>query len=156
MELLREPGLRVERNGWEFYQTVSQKLTNIEALLIQSVGERHTRRTSCHNCRKGHGKFTNCTQARSVLLACGNCHYGQLGKRCSFNQEQPQAASITPIHSEQKAETGSIRDQKKELQKVVNELNAIWEAIIRLRSRLSEIKIQMMSSQRGNDSTSTV
>lgn len=92
--LRREPGLRTLRNGEDFYYTVGTKTANIEALLVQSIGERIDIKGACDSCQRDQGPFTSCVivpNLRHLLTACANCHWGSKGQRCSFITQLPMA-----------------------------------------------------------------
>ncbi|KAF3019922.1 hypothetical protein E8E15_003952 [Penicillium rubens] len=97
--LRREPGLRTLKNGEDFYYTIGTKTANIEALLVQSVGERIDIREACDFCQLSQGPFTSCVIAaglRHLLLTCANCHWGSKGKQCSFITQPPIAHTAIP------------------------------------------------------------
>ncbi|KAJ5796226.1 uncharacterized protein N7518_004766 [Penicillium psychrosexuale] len=90
--LRREPGLRTLKNGEDFYYTVGTKTANIEALLVQSVGERIDIGEACDFCQRSQGPFTSCVIAadlRHLRPTCANCHWGSKGKQCSFIAQPP-------------------------------------------------------------------
>lgn len=83
--LLREPGLRYHCTGLNFFQRVNLKPCNIEAMMIQSTGDKNVGAASCDNCRRGCGPFRSCVQVPGVSTACANCHWGWQAKRCQFS-----------------------------------------------------------------------
>ena len=109
--LRREPGLRTLKNGDEFYYTVGTKTANIEALLVQAVGEKIAIEEACDFCQQSQGPFTSCIIAadlRHLLPTCANCHWGLKGKQCSFITQPPAAHTDTAIHQTDKPETPEI------------------------------------------------
>ncbi|KAJ5770925.1 uncharacterized protein N7511_002976 [Penicillium nucicola] len=88
--LCREPGIRIPRQGDEFYYTVGTKTTNIEALLVQSTGYKMPVEEECDACQRSQGPFTSCVIATGLqhLLSCANCHWGKR-KHCSFVTRPP-------------------------------------------------------------------
>lgn len=81
----REPGTRVAQQkieGEKFYKFIGANLTNIEALVAQTVGD--VNQNECQQCVAGNGPFTSCvsvnTAASSPVLhsrmsCCANCHF---------------------------------------------------------------------------------
>ncbi|CAI7647860.1 unnamed protein product [Penicillium palitans] len=93
--LRREPGLRTLRNGEDFYYTVGTKTANIEALLVQSVGEKIDIEEACDLCQRFRGPFTSCVIAadlRHLLPTCANCHWGLKGKPSIHQTEKPETS----------------------------------------------------------------
>lgn len=87
LEPRREPGTRAVNQrleGEHFYEFIGATLTNIEALVAQTVGD--VNQMECQECVAGNGPFTSCVSInriassaalRSTMPCCANCHFVQ-------------------------------------------------------------------------------
>ncbi|KAJ5657971.1 uncharacterized protein N7484_001620 [Penicillium longicatenatum] len=89
MHVNNEPVLRPgARAGWTattFFTKINSLLANIEAILMQCVGQAITDpEEMCAHCRRRCGPFSFCVRVDGIE-ECANCHWEKLGHRCSFN-----------------------------------------------------------------------
>lgn len=93
MTAVNEPtirkGWRVDYDGKKFFSRINQKIANVEAILMYTVGVAITNKLlQCKHCRQGNGPFEYCVQVPG-FKECANCHWDKQGPRCSFN-DNPQ------------------------------------------------------------------
>lgn len=77
-------GKHVVLTGNFLFQRISSELANVEAATIQVVGEVQYGLYQCHFCQRDEGLFAHCVIVEGNE-ACGNCHFGRNGHRCSFS-----------------------------------------------------------------------
>lgn len=89
MPAQREPAVRPRRfaNDPDLSSRVSKRKKNVEALVIQTVGD--IAPSPCVSCQNGHGPFPICVTVppKYGQPACGGCHWDKQGFRCSFNAD---------------------------------------------------------------------
>jgi len=83
-----EPTLRPETGRqWtpnRFWRITDDSRANLEAVLIQVVGEEAT--TECKHCQQENGPFHYCMKVDETS-ACGNCRFRGQQRRCTFYRE---------------------------------------------------------------------
>ncbi|CAI7627669.1 unnamed protein product [Penicillium bialowiezense] len=95
MPLKREPTLqadtekrkRAKLNGEEWNAQIGHHKAQIEALIVQAVGQRLSADSACERCLLFTGKFNACVTIPGVD-GCANCRWDLQGKKCrSANQD---------------------------------------------------------------------
>ncbi|KAJ5663649.1 hypothetical protein N7507_004380 [Penicillium longicatenatum] len=79
------PGARVGWTATTFFTKINALLANIEAIVMQCVGQAITDpEEMCAHSRRHRGPFSFCVMVEGVE-ECAKCHWEKLGHRCSFN-----------------------------------------------------------------------
>lgn len=82
----REPTVRLRLfvNGFNLMQRIGTRKQNVEAFVIQTVGD--IALSPCTHCESDNGHFPICVTVPSTYgqRACGACHWDNQGSRCSF------------------------------------------------------------------------
>lgn len=88
-ELTIRKGWRVDYDGKKSFSRINQKIANVEATLMYTVGVAITNKLlQCKHCRQKNGPSEYCVQVPG-FKECANCHWDKQGPRCSFN-DNPQ------------------------------------------------------------------
>lgn len=90
MPLKREPNLqadtekrkRAKLNGEEWNDQIGNHKAQIEALIVQAVGQKLSADSACERCLLFTGKFNACVIIHGVD-GCANCRWDLQGKKCS-------------------------------------------------------------------------
>ncbi|KAJ5699695.1 hypothetical protein N7536_002708 [Penicillium majusculum] len=147
--LRHEPGLRTLRNGEDFYYTVGTKTANIEALLVQSVGEKIDIEEACDFCQQFQGPFTSCVisaDLRHLLPTCANCHWGLKGKQCSFIIQPP--APHTAIQQTEKPGTSmTLQELDETLAKEILARDSVMAVLRSHNRRIEELRATKATMQ---------
>jgi hypothetical protein len=102
---------------------IDLKRENVEALLVQTVGEEMN--DPCESCQKGQGLFVGCVspECADIMPQCANCHWGKQGHRCSFAKMQKDG----PASSTEKVGTAPTASKKRKLAEIVDEIEMAFD-----------------------------
>ncbi|KAJ5923396.1 hypothetical protein N7454_008641 [Penicillium verhagenii] len=121
MAPVNEPVIRERYNNFwnvdRFFNRINASLTNVEAAVMQCVGEAITDPDEmCKHCRGSCGPFAFCVRVEGVKH-CANCHWERFGHRCSFNTKstKPWTPKPKPLLKSKPPVLEAIKDQDKEI-----------------------------------------
>ncbi|KAJ5521418.1 hypothetical protein N7527_005533 [Penicillium freii] len=141
--------MRTLRNGEDFYYTVGTKSANIEALLVQSVGERFDIEEACNFWQQFQGPFASCVIAadlRHLLPTYANCHWGLKGKQCSFITHPP--APDTAIQKTEKPEASmTLQELDETLAKEILARDSVMAVLRSHNRRIEELRATKATMQ---------
>ncbi|KAJ5947150.1 hypothetical protein N7466_000165 [Penicillium verhagenii] len=120
----QELTLRTKKLSWgarALWTKVGFDSTNIEAALIQVVGEVKTGKDRCEHCERGSGPFALCvTVGVEGYPECGNCYWSKQRSRCSFGPRSKGTKVLTRKARVMKESLEKLDAQVTELTGILN------------------------------------
>lgn len=158
----REPTVRLRLfvNGFDLMQRIGARKQNVEAFVIQTVGD--VALSPCTHCESGNGPFPVCVTVQSSYgqRACGACHWDNQGSRCrfaavadhsnvaeSFARPVPQIKDVVQKqHANLMGKLTTLKDEQIELAAMMSEVNDFIETTSKTLNTLKRMSGKMANS----------